>query len=91
MNYNIPLLVMSELTHTIKLIMDYISKKQPFQIKDNSSDTTNSIMLTIKKELFFRSHLSKSLDNAYKNDKLDDLYNKYCKNNFVKNNVFLYK
>ena len=83
---------MSDLARTIKLIMYYISKKQNLEIKDNTSiNSENCLILTIKKDLFFRNHLSKSLEQVYSNDKLTDLYNSYCKNNFTKNNVFLYK
>ena len=81
---------MSDLTHTIKLIMDYISKKNPFEMNDKINPQ-NTFVITIERDMFFKNHLGRSLEKIYKNNKLDNLYNSYCKNNFTKNNVFLYK
>ena len=79
---------MSDLTHTIKLIMNYISRKHVPEIETNEG----CLIVNIKKGLFFRNHISKSLERVYSNDKLTDLYSNYCKNNFKKNNcIYLYK
>jgi hypothetical protein len=84
---------MSDLSHTIKLIMDYISKKKTTRdINCNSiNNSQKDFIITIKKDLFFKNHLSKSMDQVYKNNKLGDLYTSYCKDNFTKNNLLLYK
>lgn len=82
---------MSDITYTIKLIMDYIAKKKHTDIKNNSINSPGSFIITIKKDMFFKNHLSKSMEQVYKNNKLNDLYNNYCKDNFTKNNIILYK
>ena len=83
---------MSDLTQTIKLIMEYISKKNTRDINNSSiNNSPKTFIITIKKDLFFKNHLSKSMDQVYKNNKLVDLYTDYCKDNFTKNNVLLYK
>ena len=74
---------MSDLNHTIKLIMDYISKKKRYEINHYNINPHNSTRITIKKDLFFRNHMSKSMDQVYKNNRLTNLYNNYCKNNFA--------
>ena len=73
---------MSDLTQTIKLIMEYISKKNTRDINNSSiNNSQKAFIITIKKDLFFKNHLNK----------LVDLYTDYCKDNFTKNNVLLYK
>lgn len=78
---------MSDLARTIKLIMNYISKKRRDDIE---TDTTGCLVLTIKKNLFFKNHVSKSLAIIHSSDKLSNMYNAYCKNNFSKKNIILY-
>ena len=80
---------MSDLMKTIKMIMSYISNKH-----NNDTDEINSkacYILTIKKDLFFKNHVRKSLERSYSNDKLNDLFKSYCEDNFLENNVSLYK
>jgi len=77
---------MSDLTHTIKLIMDYIAKKESFEM--NSNINPQHALITIKKDFFFKNHMGKSLEQIYKNNKLDNLYTNYCKNNFTKKMSF---
>ena len=80
---------MSDLMKTIKMIMNYISNK-----KENNTEQIDNkacYILTIKKDLFFKNHVSKSLEKTYSNDKLNDLFKSYCKDNFSENNISLYK
>ena len=79
---------MSNLKKTIKLIMKYLTNKtEPIE----ETDMTKFYILTIKKDLFFKNHINNSLEKSFSNDKLNELYTDYCKDNFTKNNVFLYK
>lgn len=80
---------MSDLMKTIKMIMSYISNKQ-----NNDTGEINSkpcYILTIKKDLFFKNHVRKSLERSYSNDRLNNLFKSYCEDNFLENNVSLYK
>ena len=79
---------MNDLKKTIKMIMNYISKKPDLQHEDEGAEC---YILTIKKDLFFRNHIRNSLEKSFSNKKLSDLYNIYCKKNFTKNNIILYK
>ena len=79
---------MADLKKTIKLIMKYLTNKSE---STDEVDLTKCYVLTIKKDLFFKNHIRNSLEKSYSNNKLNDLYTDYCKDNFAKNNIFVYK